>query len=152
MPDDLYDHDILTWSAHQASLLRRIASGERVNEAVDWPHLIEEVEDLGLSELRACESLLRQAMVHLMKLHSGADQPAGHWRAETVGFLADAAARFTPSMRQRIDLDALFARAVRQARAGGLVAADALPARCPWSLDALLSDTADIDRLLAVLG
>jgi hypothetical protein len=55
-------------------------------------------------------------------------------------------------MRQRIDLDALFARAVRQARAGGLVAADALPARCPWSLDALLSDTADIDRLLAVLG
>jgi hypothetical protein len=123
-----------------------------VDEAVDWPHLIEEVEDVGLGELRACESLLRRAMVHLMRLHGGADHPAGHWRAETVGFLADAAARFTPSMRQRIDLDALFARAVRQARAGGLAAADALPARCPWSLDGLLSDSVDIDRLLAVLG
>jgi len=34
----------------------------RLNEAVDWPHVIEEVQDVGLSELRACENLLQQAM------------------------------------------------------------------------------------------
>jgi len=31
MPDDLYDRDALAWSEHQASLLRRVARGERVN-------------------------------------------------------------------------------------------------------------------------
>jgi hypothetical protein len=32
MPDDLYQRDILTWSEHQAGLLRRFARGERVND------------------------------------------------------------------------------------------------------------------------
>ena len=60
--DGLYEHDALAWSERQAELLRRLAAGERVNDAVDWPHVIEEVGDVGLSELRACRSLLRQAM------------------------------------------------------------------------------------------
>jgi hypothetical protein len=52
MLDDLYDRDALAWSEHQAGLLRRVARGERVNE-VDWEHVIEEIEDAGLSELLA---------------------------------------------------------------------------------------------------
>jgi hypothetical protein len=151
MPDDLYDRDILRWAEQQAGLLRRVAGGERVNEAVDWPHIIEEVEDLGRAELHAVESLLRQAMLHLLKLNAGADQPAAHWRAETLGFLADAASRFTSSMRQRIELDRLYDRAKRQAEAGGMTPQSAVPDACPWPLDALLSDTADIDALLASL-
>ena len=59
MPDGLYERDAFAWSERQADLLRRLAAGERVNEAVDWPYVIEEVQDLGLSELRACRSLLR---------------------------------------------------------------------------------------------
>ncbi len=49
MSDDLYDADILLWSPAQADLLRRMEAGERVNAAVDWPNLIEEVEALGRS-------------------------------------------------------------------------------------------------------
>ncbi len=56
MPDDLYDRDFLAWSEHQAALLRRLAAGERVDQAVDWSNVIDEVESLGRSELRACES------------------------------------------------------------------------------------------------
>jgi Domain of unknown function DUF29 len=52
MPDDLYDRDILAWSEHQATLLRRAALGERVND-IDWAHVVEEIEDVGLSELNA---------------------------------------------------------------------------------------------------
>ncbi len=152
MPDDLYDRDILIWSEHQAGLLRRLATGERVNEAIDWPHLIEEVEDLGRSELHACESLLRQAMLHLLKLHSGADQPASHWRGEIVGFLADAAERLTPAMRQRIDLHKIYARALRQVGEADGVEAAAFPALCPWSLDTLLNEHCGIDKLLTVLS
>ena len=46
MPDGLYEHDILAWSEEQARLLGRLAQGEPgVNAAVDWPHVIEEVQD-----------------------------------------------------------------------------------------------------------
>ncbi len=149
MPDDIYHRDILVWAEAQADLLRRLARGERVNSAVDWPHVIEEVEDLGRSELHCCESLLRRAMLHLLKLHIGGDQPAAHWRAETVGFLADAADRCTPAMRQRIDVGRLYGRALRQLRAAGCAAA--LPAHCPWTLDALLNERADLDDFLAAI-
>ena len=63
MPDDSYRSDIMLWSRTQADRLRRVATGERVND-VDWEHVIEEVEDLGASELRAVKNLLVQAMLH----------------------------------------------------------------------------------------
>ncbi len=142
MPDGLYEHDALLWAEHQAALLRRLAAGERVNDAVDWPRVIEEVEDVGLSGLRACRSLLRQALIHLLKLHAWPDSPAAaHWRGEAGVFLADAEDCFTPSMRQRVELDALYAKALGLARE----AADAngeprpLPDACPFTLGELLA-------------
>ena len=56
MPDGLYDQDVLVWSDQQAELLRRLAAGERVNDAVDWANVIEEVQDVGQSQLRSCIS------------------------------------------------------------------------------------------------
>ncbi len=142
MPDGLYERDALAWAERQAGLLRRLAAGERLRDAVDWANVIEEVQDVGLSELRACRSLLRQAMVHLLRLHAMPDsQAAAHWREETGVFLDDAAQRFTPSMRQRITLDELYAKALRRAcsllpdAGGGTV----LPEACPFTLEALLA-------------
>jgi hypothetical protein len=103
MPDDLYDRDILDWATREADLPRRLSRGERLNERIDWPHVIEEVADVGISELRACESLSRRALLHLLKLSAMPDSGAApHWRGEIVGFLGDAASRVTPSMRHRI--------------------------------------------------
>jgi hypothetical protein len=62
-----YDADILIWSEHQAELLRRVAAGEPLNEPPDWANIIEELEDVGRSELRSCRSLLRQALRHMLK-------------------------------------------------------------------------------------
>ncbi len=59
MPDDLYERDILEWSDRQSDLLGRLARGERVDDAIDWPNVIEEVLSVGLSELHACQSLIR---------------------------------------------------------------------------------------------
>jgi hypothetical protein len=141
MPDDLYDRDVLAWSEHQAALLRRAARGERVND-IDWAHVVEEIEDVGLSELNAVHSYLRQILVHLLKLHGWPGLGAcRHWRSEIVAFQTDAQRRFTPSMRQRIDLDATYARALLQIeplRYGGRPAL-AAPKICPTTLDALLS-------------
>ena len=149
MPDGLYERDALAWAEQQADLLRRLAAGELVNAAVDWPHVIEEVHDVGLSELHSCESLLQQAMAHLLKLHAWPHSlSADHWQEEVGNFLDDAARRFTPSMRQRIDLEDAFRRALRRARRATDQSGEPrqLPEQCPFSLDQLLSG--DVDALL----
>ena len=155
MPDGLYERDALAWAEQQASLLRRLAAGERVNDAVDWPNVIEEVQDVGLSELRACRSLLRQALLHLLKLHAWpGSSAAAHWRDEVGAFLDDAAQRFTPSMRQRIELEELYAKALRRARETADATGEPrpLPDACPFRLDDLLAgNLAELTVKLAAL-
>jgi hypothetical protein len=140
MPDDLYERDVLAWSEFQADLLRRLARGERVND-VDWDHVVEEIEDVGLSELHAVESYLEQLLIHLLKLRGWPEQVAcNHWRAESITFQAGARRRFAPSMRQRIDLTDIFQTAVRHVEAldhGGHQAPNPPPA-CPVTLEQLL--------------
>lgn len=155
MPDSLYERDALAWSEQQADLLRRLAAGERLNAAVDWPNVIEEVQDVGLSELRACRGLLRQALVHLLKLHAWpASQAATHWRDETGVFLADAEDRFTPSMRQRIGLDEIYAKALHLSRTATDDTGEPrpLPEVCPFTLDELLAARPDVMELVVKLG
>ena len=155
MPDGLYERDALAWSDHQADLLRRIAAGERLNEAVDWANVIEEVQDVGLSELRACQSLLRQAVLHLLKLRAWpAGQAAPHWEGEIGVFLTDAADRFTPSMRQRLDIAEVYAKALHLARRmkDDSGAPLPLPDICPLTLNDLLAGYPDVRLLVTKLG
>jgi hypothetical protein len=87
-------------------------------------------------------SYLRQILVHLLKLHGWPTLGAcRHWRSEIVAFQTDAQRRFTPSMRQRIDLNAIYARAVLQIeplRYGGAPQL-AAPGACSVTLDQLLT-------------
>jgi hypothetical protein len=141
MPDNLYDRDVLAWSEHQATLLRRVAGGEKVND-IDWTHVVEEIEDVGRSELYAVHSYLRQILAHLLKLHGWPGLAAcRHWRSEIVAFQTDARQRYAPSMRQRIDVSELYARAVLQIeplRYGGQAPRPA-PETCPVTVDELLA-------------
>ena len=141
MPDGLYERDALAWAEQQAALLRRVAAGERVNDVVDWAHVIEEVADGGLSELRACRSLLRQALAHLLKRH-----------AEVAGFLTDGRDAVSPSMRQRIDLSELYADALYRTKDGDRDGPDLPPDTCPFVLDDLLAQRPDVGMLLAKLA
>ena len=78
-----YEADILLWSEHQAGLLRRLARGEAVNEPPDWDNIIEEVESVGSEQLHAVESLLLQALVHMLKAEAWPlSREASHWQAE----------------------------------------------------------------------
>ncbi len=152
MPDGLYDHDILAWSERQSDLLRRLADGERLNEAVDWANVIEEVGDVGRSEMRATKSFLQQQIVHLLKLSAWPDsQAVNHWQDEAYRFADDARRAFSPSMRQHVDLDDLYESACRRVRrfSDESGAARAVPMTCPFSLDELLMG--DVPTLLSKL-
>jgi hypothetical protein len=91
-----YDLDFYAWTQRQGSLLRRLAAGERVNEAdLDWPNIAEEIETLGRSERGAVASRIRNVVEHLMKLEaSPATEPRAGWR-RTI-------------KRERIDIESLL--------------------------------------------
>src|SRR4051812_8547594 len=136
-----YDTDILSWSERQSALLRRRAAGELVNDAdLDWPNIIEEIESVGSEQLHAVTSLLRQALIHMLKAEAWPlSREVPHWQSEAARFRIDAADRFAPSMRQRINLARIYHQAVR-------VLPDTIdgqsplpvPAESPVTLDELL--------------
>ena len=139
---DLYEEDVLLWSEQQAALLRRLAAGERVNEQIDWANVIDEVESVGSEQLHAVESFLVQALVHMLKAEAWPlARDVAHWQAEARRFRGDAAARFVPSMRQRIDMVKLHRRALRAVpdTVDG-TAPLPIPTTCPVTLDELLSE------------
>jgi hypothetical protein len=136
-----YEGDILTWSERQADLLRRVGAGEKVNDQVDWDNVAEEVESVGRSQLAQVKSLLVQALAHMLKAEAWPlSGYVPHWRAEALGFRGDAADVYTPSMRQRIDINELYARAVR--RVPETIDGQAplpVPEECPVTLEELLA-------------
>lgn len=110
----LYDDDIVLWSEAQSALLRRLAAGERVNDALDFENLIEEVESVGRSQYQAFASHCRVAMTHLLLLHAAPTAPwANHWLLEVQAALDNARSAFAPSMAQRIDIAAEWRTARR---------------------------------------
>lgn len=137
-----YDEDVLDWSEHQATLLRHLAAGERppANDVPDWPRIIDEVESVGRGQLSAVRSVLVQAMLHDLKIATwplSRDVP--HWRAGARGFRDDALEAFTPSMRSKIDIAALYAKALNRLPDGmDGVPGLPIPEVCPVTLDDLL--------------
>jgi len=137
-----YDTDILEWSERQSALLRRLAAGEAVNEPPDWDNIADEVASLGREQLHAVESFLVRALEHILKAAAWPDSPAvPGWRAEAIRFRQEAAMRFAPSMQQRIDLDRLYARALRiMPESIGGAPPLPVPTACPVTLEELLSE------------
>jgi hypothetical protein len=144
---DLYTEDILLWSERQAALLRRAAIGDRLNdEQPDWPRVIEEIDSVGRSQLSAVRYLLVQALLHDLKAEAWPQSPqVSHWRAEARGFRADAAEALTPSMRPRIDVAALYQRALDRVpdSVDGLPPLP-VPTHVPQTLDELLTGSHEI--------
>ena len=138
---DLYDADILEWSKHQAALLRRLAAGERgVNDQVDWGNVIEEVESVGRSQLSTVRSHIIQAFLHDLKaeaLPSARDVP--HWRTEAKRHRIEAAEAYAPSMRQKIDIADLYAKALNLVpETMDAQAPPPMPVTCPVTLDEII--------------
>jgi DNA polymerase III psi subunit len=157
----LYESDIHAWSQHQARVLRGLASaGVRLPNDLDLEHVAEEIEEVGNEQRFQAESNLIQALVHLLKIAAlPEDQAVRHWRKETRAFLRNAARRYRPSMRQLIDMAALWASARRDAAqdlADEGHALPPLPQACPLALEQLLDAEADplalAGRLMAPPG
>jgi hypothetical protein len=135
----LYDDDFYAWTQEQAELLRRGGAGAN---RLDVELIAEEIEDLGRSELHACQSLCEHIIEHLLKLeYSGLDEPAGHWRQEIVEWRLQLERKLTRSIVAKLNLDERYRNALRLLRsfdedAPGLMAR--IPAECPYVLDQIV--------------
>ena len=140
----LYDTDFYAWTQDQARKLREVR-----DDRLDAEHLAEEVADLGKSELRAVKAHLLQLFVHLLKAaFSPADRPRAGWRGEARQHRLLMCDAFTPSMRDKIGLNELWAAAV--ATANDQLAEWGEPTlppdlACPLDLDDLTAADFDVD-------
>jgi hypothetical protein len=94
-----YDDDILPWSEREAE--RRMATGECVDDQVDWENVAEEIESVGRTGRRACESHLVQALLHDLKAEAW---PLARDVAREARQRGEARAAFSPSMGSADDL------------------------------------------------
>jgi hypothetical protein len=140
--------DPYAWSQTQAELLRRLSgSGAALPNELDLEHIIEEIEAVGSERLYKVESHLLQALIHLIKLAAMTGSPDERgWSREVRAFLDTARRRYRPSMRQNLDLEAIWRDAARSARrdfAEDALRMPPLPERCPFALDELLDEDAE---------
>ena len=115
---ELYERDFYAWTQAQAAALRAWPEGLRPN-TLDIAHIAEEIEDLGASQRSAVANLLRQILLHLLKLRVLPDpHPRSHWRREVNEFRTQLEQIFdtSPSLRsRRAELAApVWRRAARQ--------------------------------------
>jgi hypothetical protein len=156
MPDDISvidrDRDPYAWALEQAAALRRGRGGWK---SVDTSALSEFLEEWAEAMLAAARSQLVNLMAHLMKAAlSRNPDVVGHWRSECTEFHDRLFDEYRPSIRDGIDMAALWKRASRKVYASFADHGEPrpqLPADCPFSLDQLLDPDLDLDRLVAAL-
>ena len=113
----LYNRDFVRWSKEQASALRSVAR-DGSNQKLDWENLAEEIESLGISQLRELKSQIRRVIEQLLKLESSAAiDPRSGWiesiddaRNEIEAVLED-----SPSLKNEISA-AIIAERKRASR------------------------------------
>ncbi len=103
LAEELYERDYYAWTMEQADVLRRRQAGAN---ALDYENLAGEVESLGSEQLHACESLLRQIVMHFIKIaraDDGGVMDVPHWRAEILNFRAQIDDRLSATLRAKLE-------------------------------------------------
>jgi hypothetical protein len=102
-----YDTDIVSWSEHQADLLRRHATMQSADDpAPDWPNIIKEIESVGRLERSAPASHIRTVLEHFVKLDTSPTvEPRGGWRQTELRARAaiDHVLEESPSLRPTLE-------------------------------------------------
>ncbi|WP_396594562.1 DUF29 domain-containing protein [Brevundimonas sp. R86498] len=98
--NDLYARDYVAWTEAQAAALRARGAGPT---ALDHDTLAGEIEDLGKSEVYACQSMVERIIEHLLKLQFVASpQDHAHWRGELVNFRGQLEDRLSRTIQNRL--------------------------------------------------
>ncbi|MEM6255494.1 MAG: DUF29 domain-containing protein [Cyanobacteria bacterium P01_D01_bin.156] len=110
-PELLYDKDFMAWCEYQAEALR----AKDFNN-LDLANLIEEISDMGREQFNKTASLVRQIIIHILKLQAFPnDQATEHWHDEIQAFQDSLDDIVSGSIRYRFQQQETFA--AQQAKA-----------------------------------
>jgi hypothetical protein len=136
---DLYAQDFYAWTQAQARLL-----DARQLEALDIPHLVEEISALGQSQRNELESRLEVLLTHLLKWRycPTPPEPRRGWRL-TIHEQRRRLSRLlqqNPSLRPTVPV--VLSESFPHARLMALDEMDlrstTVPRTCPWSVEQVL--------------
>jgi len=114
--DSLYETDICAWAEQQAAALRGLASRADLPNDLDLSNVVEEIEDVAISQLRSVSRFMRLILSHIILIASNADADSiGNWTREVATFRGALIESWQPSMRQRIEMDRIWRHAVEEA-------------------------------------
>jgi len=135
-----HDSDFYSWAMEQAALLRQGRLAE-----LDVANLIEEVEDMGRSEMRELESRLAVLLAHLLKWRYQPSHRGTSWEA-TIREQRRKVYRVlvqNPSLKQNIDES--LVEAYGDARLAAMretgFKLHIFPVDCPWLFIDALDDS-----------
>ena len=133
MTHNLYETDYYLWLEKQA-----IAIKNHDANTLDWVNLLEEIESLGKEQLNAVNNLLKQVIIHRLKLDYLQDElNRNHWESEINTFVDQIEDRLTNTLKNKLDLPKLYNRGKRDVlkQYPKLI----IPETNPYTLDDLLT-------------
>ena len=144
---ELYEHDFNAWIHNQISLLK----AGKTNE-IDIEHLIEELEDMGKSNLRELESRFIILIAHLLKWQfqlatletQWQDFEGKSWRKTIIEQRAQLLylLKKVPSLQQKLQnaVTEAYLEAVMLAVKESKLSQSIFPIDCPYTIEQLLDD------------
>ena len=153
---DLYDEDFFTWAIAQAEQIRCLSDCKcAASNMLDIERLAGEIADLGRSDVLRVQSLLRQALSHIIKIICDPTSASlAHWEREVMTFILDAEDSYAPSYRQRLDIDRIWQKAQREAALALQqygVDSQIFPETCPLDVDWLMSDDFQVQEACKIV-
>src|SRR5215831_18423519 len=136
---ELYEQDFYLWCLDTCATL-----GAREFEALDVPHLIEEIRALAGRDRRELASRLETLVMHLLKWAYQPDERSGSWRGtirrerrEIARLLAQ-----SPSLTRLVpdDITTSYPSARADASDETGLCLETFPPVCPWSVAQILDD------------
>ncbi len=148
-----YQTDFAAWAERQAALLHHAFNQiPFVFDGIDVDNLMEEIEDLGRSDILRVKSLIRQALSRALTICLDAQsQAVPHWKREVITFVLDASEAYAPSYNNGIEMSDVWEKAQREAAVALLeynISPPKLPDECPVDLPWLMSETFTVDGLI----
>jgi len=132
-----YDEDFCLWAEHQAKLLR-----EGALRQLDLPHLIEEVEDMGISQKHAIVNNLVVVVMHLLKYQFQPKRRSRSWRLSILEHRRRIKRRISdsPSLLRYAgqQFDDVYQDARKEASVETGLKLSRFPEQCPWTLEQVL--------------
>jgi len=141
LPSKLYEIDYYLWIE---STLKQLENRDAEN--LDWQHLAEEIEALGIEQRRKVESYLKQLLIHLLLCRYWESEKANcqrGWHIEICNFRDELEFSFRSKTLYNYFLSCVqdvYIKARRQAIQKTGLNSEIFPKQCPFTLKDILNN------------